>query len=187
MPIRWAKTPDGEGALLTLGAGGNNSTVRAGLFVSGVTIGTPVSISLSPAEVVGVGTSAWMAYTSATQNLLDVRRFDLETERADRPITVTNHRGHPGNPRLVYNGDQIGIFWLQTIDARRVIFGRWMHPDGTFVGPAVALTNDAFSVGDTEAPFAASFGAAWDGQRTALLYPQQGLGLYFNRGDVQCW
>ena len=187
MPFRWAETPDGEGALQTLSAGGTNTTVRAGLFASGVNISTPISINPSPTDVIGVGTSVWMAYTSATQNLLDLRRFDLELERAERPVTVTDTRGQPGNPRLVYNGDQVGIFWLQTVGARRVIFGRWMTPDGVFVGPAVALTNDAFSVGETETPYATAFGAAFDGQKTALLYPQQGLGLIFSRGDVQCW
>ena len=71
----------------------------------------------------------------------------------------------------------MGIFWLQTVGLDQVLFGRWMTPEGEFTGPPAVL-NPRVADG--------RFGAAWDGQRTALLYRGDG-GLVFERGDVQCW
>jgi len=130
-------------------------------------------------HAVGVGRSLWGAYTRAGNTALEVRRFDLTDLSTDPGLTVADTRGEPGSPKLVYTGKSIEVFWLQTVGTDRLLFRRGMTLEGEFIGPPVALTR-------RNEPVTSSIGAAWDGERTALLYGT-GDGLVFERGDVECW
>jgi len=130
-------------------------------------------------DAVSVGRSVWGAYTRAGNRALDLRRYDLVEETTDPPITVADTAGEPSSPKVIYTGDKIGIFWLQTVGVDRMLFGRWMTPEGEFVSHPVALSQRGSSV-------TGSFDVAWDGQQTAILYPTED-GLIFKRGDLQCW
>ena len=108
-----------------------------------------------------------------------MRRFDLTEQSTDPPLTVADTSGSPGTPRLVYTGESIEIFWRQTVGTDRLLFRRGMTPEGELLGQPVALTRRGQTVSGT-------FGAAWDGERTAVLY-RTADGLVFERGDVRCW
>ena len=130
-------------------------------------------------DAVGVGRSVWAVYSGANERSLMVRRYDLTDEETDAALVVTDVGGEPRAARLVNTGEQIGIFWLQTVGNDVLMFSRWMTLEGEFLGPPVAITPRGQRVRGT-------FGAAWDGQQTAILYAGPD-GLVFQRGDVQCW
>jgi hypothetical protein len=181
-PLSWVSTPDGSGASVTL-----DHVSHPIVSSEGISLRSPTSTASLPIASIGVNDDVWVAYTSSNQSSLWIRRFRLDDELFDRPIQVIGDAVTPSLPKLTYNGVAIEVYWLQMVNARRVLFHRRLSVEGAWLSTPSPLSDLKQNVGRPEASLSTPFDVTWDGQTTAVIYPIQGRGLFFQRGDIQCW